>query len=284
VMRSRLGIVVSVVLLSMSGLLSVVPVSGASSAPVSVVRVSAVGDIAWAGGGKFVTAGLVRAWNPNVFLALGDEAYEHGSTAEFSKYYNPAYEVLKSVTWPVPGNHEYVTKGAAGYRKYFGVTGVTWWSRRIGGWTVIGLDSEMVSSTDQLKFLRSALTSSKGRPIIVTWHRPRYSSGVHGDAVDTEKWWSVLHTDGDVKLVLWGHDHDYERMEFTRTGVSSLSSFVVGTGGAELRNVSSVKRTFSKVLIPHVYGVLDLSLLPHGFSWKFVTKGGKVLDKGSRSF
>jgi acid phosphatase type 7 len=56
-----------------------------------------------------------------VVAALGDEQYETGALTDFrSKYDHTGWGRLKPRTRPVPGNLEYVTRGAAGYFAYFG--------------------------------------------------------------------------------------------------------------------------------------------------------------------
>lgn len=52
-------------------------------------------------------------------LALGDNQYEDGALSKFQQSYDPTWGQLKAITKPVPGNHEYLTPGAAGYFDYF---------------------------------------------------------------------------------------------------------------------------------------------------------------------
>jgi hypothetical protein len=90
------------------------------------------GDIAsspsGANGADEATAKLldsVVAANPGnvtVFTA-GDNAYESGTLSEYTSYYDPTWGRQKALTKPTPGNHEYVTPGAAGYFDYFGAAG-----------------------------------------------------------------------------------------------------------------------------------------------------------------
>src|SRR5574338_1388214 len=71
-----------------------------------------------------MTADVVRQVQPNALLLLGDLQYETGSATDFQAYYDPAFGEFKSITWPVPGNHEYFTPGATGYFDYFNGVGV----------------------------------------------------------------------------------------------------------------------------------------------------------------
>jgi len=259
--------------------------SATESVTTTTARFVAVGDIARSGGGQAKTAAVVKARAPWRLFDLGDNAYPNGSLSDYTTWYAPYYGQFKSITWPVPGNHEYQTAGAAGYRSYFGVTGPTWWAHRIGGWIILGLDSEKASSTTQLAFIERVLTTYNHTPVVVTWHRPRYSLGYHGDATDVQPLWAAIATDPDVKLVLWGHDHDYERMSVPVSGrATRLTAMVVGTGGAELRAFSTRTRSWSLKRIANTYGVLDLRLRSTSFSWYFVRTDGVVADSGTVSF
>jgi hypothetical protein len=53
-------------------------------------------------------------------LTLGDNQYEYGAYPGYQESYDRTWGRVKSITKPVPGNHEYYTKGAAGYYTYFG--------------------------------------------------------------------------------------------------------------------------------------------------------------------
>jgi len=92
--------------------------------------------------------------------------------------------------------------------------------------------------------------------------------------------------DKDVKLLVWGHDHDYERMSIpVASRTTPLKAFVVGTGGAEQRSATTNDgRTWSEFFDNTDYGVLDLRLDKRGFSWAFVTVGGETLDSGSQTW
>ena len=92
------------------------------------------GDIASCGlTADTATAKLVAGIAGTVFAA-GDEAYESGSATEFKNCYDPTWGPFRDRTNPVPGNHEYVTAGAAGYFSYFGsragTAGAGWYAYR----------------------------------------------------------------------------------------------------------------------------------------------------------
>lgn len=244
----------------------------------------AVGDIAAKDNLDAAVADRVAELAPDRLLLLGDIAYPNGSRANFENYFEPDWQRFSGIWMTLPGNHEYRTSGVAGYRAQFGVTGPLYWSTAVGAWRVIGLDSEQPRSQNQLRWLRRTLADNDGVPTVVAWHRARYSSGEHGDQRDTDALWKVVSVDPDVKVVLWGHDHDYERMSVPVAGRKNLVTMVVGTGGGELRATPEMKpRPWRKFYADQVLGALSLRLGSKRFSWSFVTAQGQVLDSGSRA-
>ena len=135
------------------------PVVTTTTSQTGGLTVAAAGDIACDPNDRFFNGGLgdathcqmnatakaAAALHPSAVLALGDLQYNAGTTAEFLAVYDHTWGQLKAITHPVPGNHEYVTPGAAGYRSYFGATaapaGTTWYSFNLGSWHVVALDS-----------------------------------------------------------------------------------------------------------------------------------------------
>lgn len=264
-----------------------------------------MGDIAWnnpsvseANEGYNATGTLAQNVNPDFSIFMGDLAYPSGTNSNFAVLNNSTWSPLLDDALAVPGNHEWRTSKAAGYYKWvrdyqapYQSSGKYWWVQRKGSWTIIGLDSEKMSGaigTEQLKFLRSALAKNQSRPTILVWHKPRYSTGEHGNFTGSDRFWDIAYADSDVKLFLWGHDHNYERRIKTTNG-RKVATFVVGNGGAELRNCA--KPSSPPQLIcgeTDNYGVLELSLNSTSFSWKYRKANGAALgliqDRGTLSW
>jgi hypothetical protein len=290
-MRSRLIVpALTIFLITTSS-----PVAQADSG----VTVVAVGDIAQSGGGQNQSAALTKNLKPQRVILIGDLAYQKGTDKEFTKYFLPKWKPLLSKSLAVPGNHEYKSANAAGYRNLVSKFGMPttgndlWWVKSIEGWTVIGLDSEALtgaSGAAQLTFLNQALAANDNRPTIVTWHRPTFSRGYHGDQVDTNEIWDIVSADKDVKLALWAHDHNYEQVErLVQVGTANerkINTFTVGTGGAALRNCKTPNIAGELICgKKNNYGVLKLNLKANSYSWSYLNangkKLGKQLDKGS---
>jgi hypothetical protein len=69
------------------------------------------------------TADLIRPGELAAVLALGDNQYDNGSYEDYLAYYDSEWGRAKSITKPVPGNHEYAAPPPAipdGYFRYFG--------------------------------------------------------------------------------------------------------------------------------------------------------------------
>jgi hypothetical protein len=88
---------------------------------------------------------------PNALLLLGDLQYENGSIEDFGAYFDPSFGEFKTITYPVPGNHEYLTRGARGYFDYFNGVGADsgragsrqrgYYSFDLGAWHVVALNT-----------------------------------------------------------------------------------------------------------------------------------------------
>ena len=265
-----------------------------------LVRVAAAGDIACAtaesrpGCRAAETASLVRRLDPGLVLALGDLAYEDGSLGEFKEGYAPTWGAFRQRTFPVPGNHEYGTAGAAGYRQWWGTAatpnGHTWHSRRIGSWLLLGLDSNCSEvggcgpGSPQGRWLAAELRQAPAC-VLALWHHPRRSSGPHGDNESVDPLWRAL-SRARADVVLNGHDHDYERFspldEEAKPAAKGVREFVVGTGGKQPYPLVG-NSPGSQASVQGLAGVLDLRLMRRGWAWRFVTADGRVRDSGRSS-
>ena len=124
-------------------------------------------------------------------------------------------------------------------------------------------------------------------------------------------WNDLVAAHADV--VLSGHNHDYERFapigktaappvaphstttappvyQQPKLDPSGITEFVAGTGGKNHYDFIPSKSTSTVPNAPLQgelvrnstdFGVLELTLLPAGFKWRFVTITHTILDKGS---
>ncbi|HNM97034.1 MAG TPA: metallophosphoesterase [Marmoricola sp.] len=276
------------------------------TATAPTVTVVAVGDVACAPGAATTatacrdaaTAKLAESMSPDFVLSLGDQQYETGTYAAFMSEYDGTWGALKSITEPIPGNHEYKTSGASGYYKYFAdripeaAANKGYYATTMGSWKILQLNSNCssivsggVDCAAELTWFKKQLANTSEQCVAMTMHHPRYSSGKHGSSTVMRPFWRAAYA-AKVDLALAGHDHDYERFKrldgdkVIRT--DGIPSFVVGTGGKELRTLGS-RRYGSAYFNSKKHGVLKLSLGQGNFSYWFVGIDGVTYDVGTRS-
>jgi len=266
-------------------------VGEASSAPTDPVLVGA-GDIAHCEErGDERTANLLRNI-PGTVFTTGNNAYESGTARQFRECYEPTWGRYKARTRPVPGNHDYRTRGAAPYYRYFGANagpaGLGYYSYDLGAWHVIALNSERppVPGSAQQEWLSADLAADDGACTLAYWHRPVFSSGEHGSDPTMADTWKQLDEAG-VDVVLTGHEHSYERFApQSHEGVADpngIRQFVVGTGGRDLRPFRTVHAN-SEVRNSSSHGVLKLTLHAASYDWEFVpVRGSTFRDSGSEA-
>ena len=246
----------------------------------------AAGDIGKnGGGGQSRTGDLIRSMSGlSAVLALGDLAYDNGTSGDFSSNYQPFWGSFKSITKPTPGNHEY-NSGGGGYYAYWNNI-AKWYAFDIGSWRIYSLNSQEdhSSGSPQDTWLKSDLAAHTNKCTLAYTHYPRFSSDdQHGDDSSLAPLWQrMIAANGDIFLA--GHAHTYERFNpqdasGTADAAKGLASWVVGTGGADFYTAAGEANTAVK--INGSYGVLKLTLHPSGYDYAFVDVGGKVSDAGT---
>jgi concanavalin A-like lectin/glucanase superfamily protein/chitobiase/beta-hexosaminidase-like protein/calcineurin-like phosphoesterase family protein len=236
-------------------------------------------------------------------LPLGDEQYACGGLAAFNQSYEGSWGPQKTVSHPVPGNHEYQTTGgtdcstnAAGYYTYFGPAAGDpakgYYSYSIGAWHIVALNSELcftgtgcdVGSPEE-SWLRADLAAHASAPCTLAyWHEPRFASSPSGGYTAFAAFWQDLYA-GHADVVLNGHQHWYER--FTpqnpagQADPAGVREFIVGTGGAGLMSLSTRLPT-SEASNDTTHGVLRMTLHAGSYDWQFAPVAGLTFtDSGS---
>jgi hypothetical protein len=262
------------------------PTASTSGKPGATVSIVAAGDIACdpahnVGTPKdcdqAATADEIGQLNPTAVLTLGDDQYEDGTATAFDSVFASTWGAYSSIMRPAIGNHEYLTKGATGYFGYFGVA--AYYSYNLGDWHMISLDSECSfiggcqAGSPQERWLLADLAAHPSKCTLVYWHEPRWSSGEHGDATQMDTIWTDLVT-ARVSVVLSGHNHDYERFVALNAAgqpdPTGVTEFVVGTGGKNHYGFTAAPLTGEVVRNDTSFGVIDMTLGPTSYSWKFV--------------
>ena len=252
------------------------------------------GDVIFVGAGDIascdnnndeLTAQLLDDIPGTVFTA-GDNVYGSGTFTQYTNCYDPTWGRHKARTKPVPGNHEYVTSGAAGYFQYFNNV-PSYYAYNLGSWRIYALNSEIdvSANSSQVAWLQDDLAANPSQCVLAYWHTPRWSSGsTHGSNTSYQTLWQILY-EADTELVVVGHEHNYERFaEMNASGAAvsqGLREIVVGTGGRSHYNFGTILPA-SQVRNSSTYGVLKLTLHETGYDWQFVPIAGSTFtDSGS---
>lgn len=244
--------------------------------------------------GAEATAKLIEGI-PGTVMAIGDLAYPDGTKENFDCY-DRTWGRFKQRTRPAVGNHEFHSAGATFYFQYFGaVAGDSkdgFYSYDLGEWHVIVLNSECQevggcqSGSRQEKWLRADLAAHPTACAVAYFHKPLFSSGAkHGNDPELKPLWQALY-EGNVDIVIGGHDHDYERFRpQTPDGVADakhgIREFVAGTGGKNQRPFGDPLPN-TEVRNNDAFGVLKLTLHSNSYDWQFIPEAGKSFsDSGS---
>jgi hypothetical protein len=173
---------------------------------------------------------------PNLWLMLGDNAYESGLDSEYqAAVFNMYPSTLKqSVLWPTLGNHDgtaadssnqsgpyydMFTLPKAGEAGGFASGTEAYFSFDYGNIHFINLESfetDRSATGPMMTWLQSDVNSTTQKWIIAFWHHPPYSKGSHNSDTEIElvemrqNALPILEAAG-VDLVLSGHSHAYER-------------------------------------------------------------------------
>jgi acid phosphatase type 7 len=252
--------------------------------------------------GARATAKLIQQI-PGTVFALGDLAYESGSTRDFQNCYDTTWGAFKERTRPAPGNHEYNGAGrAAGYFQYWGERagpGIGgYYSYDLGSWHIISLNTNCTAwgtggcakDSPQERWLKQDLAAHPNACVIAYGHHPLFSSGIlpsHALHPELRDMWRDLYA-AHAAIFLVGHEHSYERFapqdpDGKADPVNGIREFVVGTGGRS-HDPLGFARANSEVRNTDTYGVLKLTLIPGSYTWEFIPEEGKTFTDAGTGF
>ena len=169
-----------------------------------------------------------RSHRADLLVTVGDNAYE--TLGKFLASWRDSFGWLRGAHVGVAGalgNHDTWDGG----RFEFGPLGMKgrYYTRRVGDVELFVLDSNSVDD-EQTAWLGRALAASRAKWKIPVFHHPVYTCGRYAGHEDIRAKWSPLFERYGVKLVLNGHDHNYQRF----APVDGITYLVDGGGGTEL--------------------------------------------------
>jgi hypothetical protein len=249
-----------------------------------------IGDYGSAGQAEADVANLVKSWNPNFIVTVGDNNYPDGAAYSIDQNIGQYYhEYIYNYSGkygngsatrrflPAMGNHDWHAYSPDPYINYFDLPGEeTYYKFTYGPVQFFILDSveyepdgNTVTSM-QAKWLKNALAASTASYNVVVTHYSPYSSGKHGVVPFMQ--WPFKEWGADV--VLAGHDHDYERLQ-----VNGLTYFVNGLGGDELGNFRSSILPESQIHYNQDFGAMRVEATSTYMKFQFYTRGNVLIDE-----
>jgi len=185
---------------------------------------------------RYAYAEYATGRDPDVWLMLGDNAYESGTDEEYQRAVFDMYAPLlrRTVLWPTLGNHDgYSADSSSESGPYYdiftlprageagGVASRTeaYYSFDHANIHFVCLDSygsDRSPGSPMLAWLEQDLRATRQTWVVAYWHHPPYSKGSHDSDYEPELYemrenvLPILEAHG-VDLVLSGHSHSYER-------------------------------------------------------------------------
>lgn len=194
----------------------------------------------------------------NVWLTLGDNAYNFGFDTEFQTNFFEIYqdEMRHMPLWPATGNHDYnnlplnqISKNVPYFDIFTlpangeagGVPSGTeaFYSYDYGNIHFMSLDSYGIEENQyrlydtlgpQVQWIKQDLEANTQKWTIAYWHHPPFTMGSHNSDAETEltdiraNFIQILERYG-VDLVLCGHSHSYERSKLMKGHYGMESTF-----------------------------------------------------------
>jgi len=176
------------------------PVAHAQS---DTFRFAVIGDYGDDSSQEQDVADLVKSWNPDFVITLGDNNYFDGAAstidANIGKYYQNfifpytgtyGNGATTNRFFPSLGNHDWITAGAIPYLDYFVLpNNERYYDFVQGPVHFFAVDSDPhepdgnTSTSVQGNWLKDRLSTSTDPWKLVYFHHPSYSSGMHGSTM-----------------------------------------------------------------------------------------------------
>jgi predicted phosphodiesterase len=261
----------------------------ASAQEPTSITFAAIGDFGSNDANELDVANLVKSWNPDFIITLGDNNYPDGEAAtidaSIGKYYREfIYPYVGSYGeggttnrfWPSIGNRDWDNQTGAKlkpYLDYFTLPNNERYYDFVRGpvhFFVIDSDADepdgITSTSIQAQWLRNKLAASTAAWKIVYFHHPPYSSRTS---------WSNLQwpfQTWGASAVLSGHAHVYERVM-----KDGIPFFTNGLGGDSTGSFNGAIAG-SVVRFGDDYGAMRITASATAITYEFITRRGVVID------
>ncbi|MFT4665812.1 MAG: tartrate-resistant acid phosphatase type 5 [Polaribacter sp.] len=259
-----------------------------------------IGDFGMEGDNALNVSNLVKSWDPDFVLTVGDNNYYDGEFSTIGKnigqYYcdfiynpdspaeerceGPATQSEQNRFFPSLGNHDQSSANdTRPYEAFFSLPGnEIFYDFEWGPVHFFALNSGQDTDhecceSEQAVWLRRKLTASTKTFKVVYFHHPPYSSGKHGS--DEAMQWPFKEWGADA--ILSGHDHNYERIN--EKGNPDFVYFVNGLGGKSIRDcgVNSLDESrFDSFCYNEDYGAMYCTASAEELRFRFFEVGNNA--------
>ncbi len=147
-----------------------------------------------------------------------------------------------------------------------------WYTFLAGPARLVVLDANQPDNPTQLAFLRRVLAAEKARPVIVAYHQPTRTAGLHEPQLVQQRVWEPLFVKYKVRLVLQGHNHQYERIQY-----KTVTYVTTGGGGANL--YPCTRKAAGLVVCKPVYHFLQVEVTPTKIGVRAIAATGAIVDR-----
>lgn len=261
------------------------PTLTATPAP---IRFAVIGDYGSGDEDEGNVANLVKSWNPDFVITVGDNNYPDGEAETMDAHVGKHYHefifpylgtygpgAATNRFFPTIGNHDLNTNGGQAYFNYFTLPGnERYYDFTVGPVHFFAVNSDsrepdgVGQSSVQAQWLQQVMAGSTTPWQIVYFHHAPYSSGTHG-SVD---WMCWPFAEWGADAILSGHDHTYERLT-----VDGIPYFVNGVGGGGIYSFENVLPE-SQLRFNDEYGAMLVTASPQRVLFQFFTIDGQLVD------
>ena len=267
------------------------PASGELALPrrAGSVKFAVIGDSGRGDQAQNEVAAQIVAWREkfpfDLVLMLGDNIYDRHTAEDYAAKFERPYKPLldAGVTFQAAiGNHD---DAAQIHYEKFNMGGQRYYTFRKsdqplgpvtgGGVRFFALDSRSFDP-EQLEWLRKGLEQSGSRWKVVYFHHPIYTSGRYGTAARTLRVvLEPLLVQGNVDVVLSGHEHFYERLVPQR----GIMYFISGAAGSlrehDIRPSDLMARGFDTD-----YSFMLMEITGDELFFQSISRTGETVDAG----
>jgi acid phosphatase len=203
-------------------------------------------------------------------LTTGDNFYRPDGTATRANFTRPeaclrAARIRWRAAW---GNHDLRGRSTArvlgAVRRYY--------TFAQGPLRVVVLDANRPADAAQLRFLRRTLAAAREPALVVAFHQPAYTAGLHAPGRVQQRLWVPLFRRHRVTLVLQGHNHAYERIQ-----VGGVTYVTTGGGGAPVYPCVRPAPGLARCVPVHHF--LQVTVTRRVLEMVAVTPSGRVLER-----